>query len=218
MTILQSAQRRYAAKAFDPDKKLTAEQIDTLKAVLRLSPSSINFQPWHFIIATGEQAKADIAAACQGPMAYNAQKIKDAALMVVLCAKTEATQAHVNAVIDQESVDGRYADDTVKAERHALVSGYIQRLNDDNPQQVASWLDKQTYIALGNVLLAAADMGIDSVPIEGFDAKVVNQHFGLTEKGYHATVLAGFGYHSEADFNADLPKSRLPDEQLFTEL
>lgn len=217
MSILESAQRRYAAKAFDPNKKLTTEQIETLKAVLKLSPSSINFQPWHFVIATSDEAKAKIADACPGAMAYNAKKIKESAMTVILCAKTVATQTQVNTIIAQEAADGRYVDAEAEAERLAIVSGYIERLNED-AANTKVWLDKQTYIALGNVLLAAADMGIDSVPIEGFENHIVDENFGLLEKGYHATVLASFGYHSDADFNAKLPKSRLPDSVLFTEL
>lgn len=217
MPILQSAQRRYATKAFDPNKKLTHEQIETLKAVLRLSPSSINYQPWHFIIATSDEAKAQIAKACPDKMAYNAKKIKESAMTVVLCAKTEATQAHINTIIAQESADGRYVNAQAKAERLAMVNGYIEHLRE-TPKNIAPWLDKQTYIALGNVLLAAADMGIDSVAIEGFENDIMDTNLGLLEKGYHSTVMAAFGYHSDSDFNAKLAKSRLPDSELFTEL
>jgi len=216
MSILASAERRYATKAFDPSRKLSSEQIKTLKAVLRLSPSSINYQGWHFIIATSDEAKAKIADACQGTMSYNAKKINDAAMMVVLCAKTEATQEQVQLVIEQEFTDGRYADDQVKADRLALVGGYIDSLSGDKAK-ASAWLDKQTYIALGNVLLAASDMGIDCVPIEGFDNSIIDKNFGLIEKGYHSTVLAGFGFHSDEDFNASLPKSRLPESLLFTD-
>lgn len=216
MSILHAAQRRYAAKAFDPERKLSEEQITTLKTVLKLSPSSINFQPWHFIIATSQAAKDKIATACQGAQAYNATKIKDSAMMVIFCAKIDATEENVQHVVDQENSDGRYADETVKSERLELISNYIKRLNQD-PITARSWLDKQCYIALGNILLAAADMEIDSVPIEGFEASVINEVFELTDKGLHAVVLAGFGYHSEADFNAKLPKSRLPDSEIFTD-
>ncbi len=216
MSILDSAKRRYACKAFDADKKLTDGQINTLKQVLKLSPSAINIQAWHFILATGDDAKAKLAAACPGPLAYNAEKIKAAPLVIALCAKNSVNQASVKGIIEQEFQDGRFPDESAKNERAELLTHYINRRNKDS-RQARVWIDKQTYIALGNVLLAAADMGIDSVPIEGFDADVVNKNFDLINKGYHVTVLAAFGYHSEADFNAKLPKSRLPDSELFTE-
>ncbi len=183
---------------------------------LRLSPSAINIQAWHFILATGDDAKAKLAEACPGPLAYNAEKIKAAPLVIALCAKNSVNQASVKRIIEQEFQDGRFPDESAKNERAELLTHYINRRNKDS-RQARVWIDKQTYIALGNVLLAAADMGIDSVPIEGFDADVVNKNFNLINKGYHVTVLAAFGYHSEADFNAKLPKSRLPDSELFTE-
>lgn len=217
MTILDTAKRRYATKAFAADNKLSEEQITTLKQVLRLSPSAINIQAWHFIIATSDDAKSKLAAACPGALAYNAEKINAAPLVIALCAKNAIGQNDVTRVIEQEFADGRFATETAKNERAEMLSNYVARLNS-NPQQALAWLDKQTYIALGNVLLAAADMGIDSVPIEGFDPNVVNANFDLTAKGYHATVLAAFGYRSADDFNAKLPKSRLPDSEIFSDL
>lgn len=214
--ILQSAKFRYAAKQFDPSRPLADEDIQTLKQILHLSPSSINLQPWHFILATSDEAKAKVAEAAQGAQAYNAQKIKDAGLVVVLCAKTAVNADTIAEVIEQEALDGRYADEQMKNDRKALLTGYLDNLNQD-PVVAKSWLDKQTYIALGNVLLAAADMGIDSVPIEGFNPAVVDENFDLLAKGYHSVVLAAFGYRHEDDFNAKLPKSRLPESVIFTE-
>lgn len=216
MNIIQSAQKRYATKAFDPNKKLTAEQIDALKSILRLSPSSLNLQTWHFVVATSEAAKAQIAKACPGAMTYNAEKIQDAAMVVVLCARTNVGSEDVARVVEQENHDGRYPDEAAKQTRSDIMNGYVESRQKDTAA-VTAWLDKQTYIALGNVLLAAADMGIDSVPIEGFMPEVVDSEFDLLAKGYHAVVLAAFGYHSDKDFNFALPKSRLPESELFTD-
>ncbi|PID58486.1 MAG: oxygen-insensitive NAD(P)H nitroreductase [Gammaproteobacteria bacterium] len=218
MSIVNSAERRYAAKAFDPEKNLTEEQVQTLKTVLRLSPSSINIQAWHFVLLRSAEAKSRLAKSCHGAFEYNAKKVLSAPLVMLLCAKTDINTAQVEQVLNQELADGRFASETVKAERQALLSGYIDRLNQQPQADRQSWLDKQTYIALGNVLLAAADMGIDSVPVEGFDKAMADAEFGLTEQGYHTTVMACFGYHSDEDFNAKLPKSRLPASALFTEL
>lgn len=218
MSILQAAESRYATKAFDPTRKLSDEQISTLKAVLRLSPSSINYQGWHFLIITGDTAKEKLAKSCHGSFAYNAQKVKDAAMMVVLCSHNEATAEHAKHMLNQEFKDGRFIDETAKAERETVIFGYLDALNAQATHYAQAWLEKQAYIALGSVLLAAADMGIDSVPIEGFDKAIVDETFDLPQRGFHATVMAGFGFHSDSDFNAQLPKSRLPESELFTEL
>lgn len=217
MPILQAAQKRYATKAFDSNKALPQQAIDTLKEVIRLSPSSINIQSWHFIVATSETAKEKIAEACPGPLAYNAKKIKESPLVIIFCAKNSVDAEMVQQVIEQEDKDGRYSDEKAKQERKTLLTNYINNLNQD-PIRTKAWIDKQTYIALGNVLLAAADMGIDSVPIEGYKPEILDKSFQLAEKGYHSTVIAAFGYHSDEDFNASLPKSRLPNSVLFSEV
>jgi nitroreductase/dihydropteridine reductase len=79
-------------------------------------------------------------------------------------------------------------------------------------------MENQTFIALGQLLLAAGLEGIDATPMGGFDEDVLNEEFGLTEKGFRASVVVALGYRSETDFNAKLPKSRLSDEVIFTQL
>ncbi len=217
MSIVQTATRRHAAKAFDRQRPLSAAQIQALKDILRLSPSSINYQGWHFLLISSAAAREKLCQSCHDHFAYNAQKVRDAGLVVVLCAQTAVSINHAKTMLAQEFADGRFANETVKAEREALICGNLDKLKQD-PQQAQIWLDKQVYIALGQVLLAAADMGIDSVAVEGFDKAVVDDVFDLPAQGLHAVVMAAFGYHSEADFNAALPKSRLPETALFTAL
>ena len=83
-------------------------------------------------------------------------------------------------------------------------------------RDVPQWMEKQVYLALGGLLVSAAVLGIDSTPMEGFDSSVLDIELGLRERGYTSVVLAAFGHRSEQDFNANLPKSRLPREQVFS--
>jgi nitroreductase/dihydropteridine reductase len=69
---------------------------------------------------------------------------------------------------------------------------------------------------MGSVLLAAGMLGIDAVPMEGVSLPVLNEEFGLLEKGFTAVGVVSFGYRADSDFNAQLPKSRLPEEEVFT--
>ncbi|EAU6570375.1 TetR family transcriptional regulator [Salmonella enterica] len=80
------------------------------------------------------------------------------------------------------------------------------------------FMSDQVYLNVGNFLLGVAAMGLDAVPIEGFDAEVLDAEFGLKEKGYTSLVVVPVGHHSVEDFNAGLPKSRLPLETTLTEV
>ncbi|MEO9383312.1 nitroreductase family protein [Chromobacterium phragmitis] len=79
-------------------------------------------------------------------------------------------------------------------------------------------MEKQVYLAVGTLLLGAATLEIDACPIEGFDARVLGEELGLREQGLVASVIVALGKRSEQDFNARLPKSRLPAEAVITRL
>lgn len=214
MNIVQASQSRYSTKAFDASRKLSEQQVADIKELVRMSASSVNSQPWHFILAGSDEGKARIAKAAQGQFSFNERKILDASHVMVFCAKTDIDDAYLLALLDNEDKDGRFTSEEAKTGLHDLRSNFVNgSLND-----AENWMQKQVYLNVGTLLLGAAAMGIDAVPIEGFDAQVLNEEFGLIEKGFNSLVIVPLGYHSEDDFNAKLPKSRWPAETVFTEL
>ena len=215
MDIDQIAQKRHSCKAFDPTRQLSAAQLQQLQDLLYWAPSSINSQPWHFFLASSAEAKEKIALGMAGePYAYNAKKVRDAALAVVFCAKTDLSAAHIDAVLAQEAADGRFTTAQAQAQRRAACHFFtdLHREKGDLPE----WLAHQSYIALGQLLLGAAAMGLDACPIEGFDPQVMDATLGLPALGLRSVVGAAVGWRSSEDFNAALPKSRLAQEQVLT--
>ncbi|HAS6387677.1 oxygen-insensitive NAD(P)H nitroreductase [Vibrio vulnificus] len=217
MTIVQAAQSRYSTKAFDASRKLPEEKVAAVKELIRMSASSVNSQPWHFIVASSEKGKARIAKATQGGFAFNERKILDASHVVVFCAKTAIDEAYLLDLLESEDKDGRFADVEAKSGMHAGRSFFVNMHRFDL-KDAHHWMEKQVYLNVGTLLLGASAMEIDAVPIEGFDAKVLDEEFGLREKGFTSVVIVPLGYHSEDDFNAKLPKSRWSAETVFTEI
>ena len=168
MDIVSVALKRYSTKAFDPNKKLTAEQAEKLKTLLQFSPSSTNSQPWHFIVASTDEGKARVAKSAAGGFVFNERKMLDASHVVVFCAKTAMDDAWLERVVDQEESDGRFATPEAKAANHKgrtfFADMHRKELKDDN-----HWMAKQVYLNVGNFLLGVAALGLDAVPIEGFD-------------------------------------------------
>ncbi|PLA74294.1 oxygen-insensitive NAD(P)H nitroreductase [Hydrogenovibrio sp. SC-1] len=211
-TILK---RRYATKKFDANQRLTDEQFKQVKSLLRLSPSSINSQPWHFVIADSEAGKARIAKGAEGAYASNQPKILDASHVVLFCAKTDISDAYLQKVTDQEDQDGRFPQSEAKA-MALKIRGFYTDLHRKEWDDVACWTQKQVYLNIGNLLLGAGLIGVDAVPIEGVDLEVLNQEFDLSEQGLAAVAVVALGFHAEDDFNAQLPKSRFDEQELFT--
>ncbi|MDR2239833.1 MAG: oxygen-insensitive NAD(P)H nitroreductase [Zoogloeaceae bacterium] len=214
--LLPSARARYTAKAYDPARKIPAPLIAQLREMARLAPSSVNSQPWHFIVAATDAGKARIAKSAHGPYAYNAPKILNASHTFVLCTQHTLTDAHLDAIIEQEARDGRYPDSQTRQIRETMLRGYANMRRQRGDAQ--PWMERQTYIALGMLLLSAAALEIDATPIEGFDSAMLDLELGLPGQGLNATVLIALGYHAADDINVSLPKSRLPAATLFTDL
>lgn len=212
INIAEIAKKRHTCKAYDKSKKISKEVIDQLLEVLHNSPSSVNSQPWHFIVAESDEAKEQIL---PGISEFNHPRVRNASHVVIFCAKNEMNDDHLAAIIEQEDADKRFPEPEMKTANDQGRKFFVG-LNRTSKEALYEWEEKQVYIALGNLLLAAAALEVDSTPIEGFIPEKLDEVLGLKEKGYHSVVVASLGYRSEEDFNADLPKSRLPFDNLFT--
>ncbi|MGE8562141.1 MAG: oxygen-insensitive NAD(P)H nitroreductase [Acinetobacter sp.] len=217
MDLLNVSKTRYTTKAYDPIRKIPKEQITRLLEILRLTPSSINIQPWHFFIADNQVAKERIAKALVGKYAYNAPKVLDSSHTILFCTQADISEQHLDNLLTQDDISGRFKDDKAKQGQKDSRSGYVDYYRNEKGD-IQRWAENQTFIALGQILLAAGIEGIDATPIGGFDEQIINDELQLTEKGLVPSVLLTLGYRSENDFNAKLPKSRLAKENIFTQL
>lgn len=206
---------RYSTKEFDANKKISTEDFQSLKDILRLSPSSTNIQPWHFVIADDDAGKARIAKGTDGMFDFNTPKVKDASHVVVFCSRVYADDDFLSIVLDKEEADGRFAEPKFKEQMHEVRKMFLDIRRYEQKDE-PHWLIEQVYLNMGALLLGAATLGIDAVPMEGIDLKALDDEFDLRSKGYTAIAVISLGYRNENDFNATLPKSRLNEEMIIT--
>ena len=193
MSFLEIAQKRYATKAYR-NEKISEAKIKELAEILRLAPSSVNSQPWKFVIIGDEALKADLAA----HSFFNEQKIKEASHLVVLFA------------YDDIAAFETY----FKANQPQPVVDYYQSLKAGGEERAKVWFQKQVYLATGFLLAVCGAEGIDATPMEGVDPVYYDQK--LQVKGLKPVLAVAIGYHNEADGNhpSKTPKKRLPLEEV----
>ena len=196
MSFLEIAQKRYATKAYR-NEKISEAKIKELAEILRLSPSSINSQPWKFAVIGDEALKADLAA----HSFLNEQRIKEASHLIVLFAYDD--------IAAYETLFKSY-------QPQPVVDYYQNTIKTRGEEAIRTWLQKQVYLSLGFFLAACATEGIDATPMEGIDAAYYTEK--LQVKGCKAVLAVAVGYHSEADGNhpSKSPKKRLPLEEVIT--
>ena len=207
--FIKDANWRYATKKFDASKKIVAEDLEILKEAIRLSASSYGLQPYKVLIIENPEIRAKLQ-----PVAWGQSQVVDASQLVVFANMTNFGDNEIDAFIKNfteirgitvESVQG-YAD---------FMKSKISTLPEE---QRNIWTSKQTYIALTNLMNAAAELNIDVTPMEGFEAEEFNQILGLDKLGLNAAVIATIGYRHEEDATQNYAKVRKSNEQLFINL
>ena len=88
-------------------------------------------------------------------------------------------------------------------------------LGNKSTEEIIKWSSNQAYIALGKAMVAAAQMRIDSTPMEGFNRDAVDELLGLRDKNLHASVMLTVGYRdTENDPLAGAQKVRKAIHQI----
>lgn len=206
MNILQKLQWRYATKKFDPVKKIRTEDLNILKEVLRLTPSSYGLQPWHFLMIENPELRAELRVHSWGQA-----QVTDASHLIIICTYTDMSDAFIDAHIKHTAEQRNIETDKLQAYGNFVK----KKMEDLTLEQKRIWNSKQAYIALGQFMLACAEMQIDATPMEGFEPEKYNEILGLTERGLQATLVCPIGYRSEEDPAQFNTKVRRPIEDLF---
>lgn len=218
--IIAYAKQRHTTKAFDASRKISDEDMAKVRDLLRYSASSTNIQPWHFVIAATDEGKARVAKSAERLYPFNVGSIKNASHVVVFASRLEAGEDYLQYILKSEEEDGRFAGDpeNFKNAMHAGRSMFVN-MHKHDLKDVQHWMDKQVYLNLGSFLLGLATLGIDATPMEGVETKVLDEEFGLREKGYGSLFVVPIGYSSpDEDYNKSLPKSRLPLSEIITDV
>ncbi|MEL6506587.1 MAG: oxygen-insensitive NAD(P)H nitroreductase [Pseudomonadota bacterium] len=223
-TLNALAKARHTTKAYENTGPLPEDMMEALKAVLQYSPSSINLQPWHIIMASTDDGKNRVAKSTDEKYPFNSGAIRHASLVVVFAGRLAADDDYMNQLLEQEEKDGRYAadDPQVAEERKGQMHGarhMFANIHKHDLKDLQHWMDKQVYLNLGQFMLAAAALGLNTTPMEGIDIKTLDDEFDLRAKGYSSLALVCVGQSNpKEDYNAHLPKSRLPQDEIITQI
>ena len=206
-SVLEHRQWRYATKKFDRNKKISDEDLELLLEATRLSASSYGLQPYHVFVISDQETKEQLR-----PASWDQSQITDASHIIVFTNVTDFDEELVDGYLQNVSETRNIPEEGLKAYSEFMKS----KLLDLSKDSKSIWASNQTYIAFSNLMQAAAELKIDTCPMEGFEAERYNEILGLTEKNLHAAVVLAVGYRSDEDQTQHLPKVRKSKEELFT--
>lgn len=206
MELIENLKWRYATKKFDTSKKVSSNDLQKLKEAVQLSVSSYGLQLYKVLIIKNPNIREQLK-----PVSWNQSQITDASHLFVFCNYTEATTEAIDDFIKQ-TAETRHQD----LERLKGYGDFIKsKLSEKSQAEITSWLKSQTYLALGNLLTACAELNIDACPMEGFEPEAYNKILGLDKQGLNASVIAPIGYRHDEDHTIGQQKVRKSMELLF---
>ena len=213
--IIDDLQWRYTTKKYDPSRKIPQEDLDVIFEAMRLSASSINSQPWKFVVIESDVAKQRMHNTFAKMYQFNQPHIFDSSQVILFAYNPHYTREDYAKVVDKGIEDKRIPLEN----RESAFGGFVfAEQNTAEDGDTSCWTKAQTYIALGNTLHTLARLKIDATALEGIDIEAVNQEFSKELDGYQCDVALAIGYHHKEDANAPLAKSRLSLESVLTRI
>ncbi len=194
MSVTEAAAKRRSIRAFD-SRPISTEDLEAIFEVTRLAPSAWNLQPWRFVIVVDPARKAELAEA-----AYRQRQVSSAPVVIGIYTDMQSTLADLDRVIHPDSTD-----DVRERARKSIERAFAGQ----SDEQREAWGARQGYIALGYLLLAAAERGYDTSPMLGFDQDRARMVIGAPD---HAQVIALVAMGKGVEEGR--PHHRLPLEDL----
>ena len=205
--FIENQNWRYATKKFDAAKKVSNEDLEILKEAIRLSTSSYGLQPYKIFIIENKEIRAKLQ-----PVSWGQAQITEASHLFVFANEVDIQNKHIDSLISNMAKTRGLEEKNLLGYADLMKSNIISLDTD----MKSVWTSKQTYLALGNLINAAAELKIDVTPMEGFESEKYNEILELNEQGLNASLVATIGYRHEEDATQHYAKVRKSNNELFT--
>jgi nitroreductase len=204
--VVQALHWRYATQRFDATKAIPEATWQALEEALVLTPSSIGLQPWKFVVVTDRLLKDRLK-----PAAWNQSQVSDCSHFVVFTVRKDLGSDHVDRHLERMvEIRGVTRDSLSKYGQMAVKN--LEKARAEG--RLDTWQTHQVYIALGSFMTAAAVLGVDTCPMEGFQPAQFDEILGINASGYASVVACAAGYRHPDDKYAASKKVRFKHEDV----
>lgn len=205
--ILNQLNWRYATKRFDPKRKISFQDWQTLSESLRLAPSSYGLQPWKYILVQTPELRQRLQA-----VSRNQSQVTECSHFVVICFQKYLTekyiQKHISNIAETRNVSLESLSEYQKGAINSLIHG-------PRAKSIGFWAQRQAYIGMGFLMMTASLLEIDTCPMEGIEPTAYEEILGLQGSEYGVVAAVAIGYRSADDKYSKTKKVRFSHDQIF---
>jgi len=199
MDLINALNWRYAVKRMNGDA-VPEEKLNNILEATRLSASSMGLQPYKVLVIQDEELRKQIQ-----KVAYNQAVIVESSHLLVFAAYAEISETNILDYIHHIATVRGIPVETLDGFKASMLNLITSR----TPEQLHQWAARQTYIAFGTAIAAAAEERVDATPMEGFNPEALDELLHLKEQGLRSVTLLALGYRdSEKDALSGAKKVR----------
>ncbi len=199
MNIIDKLKWRYAVKKFDANRKLTEEQVNTLKEAFNLTATSYGLQPIKLVVIHNKEVQEKLL-----PFSFNQQQITQASHLFVICIQDNYTTKEVTEYFNLVKKIRNTPDEILNPFKDFLTA----EIQKKTQEELSISNKNQAYIALGNLLTVCASLDIDSCPMEGFIPSKYDEVLALENHNLKSVLVLPVGFRADDDYMKDLSKVR----------
>ncbi len=204
--IIEDLNWRYATKKFDSEKRISKEDLDVIMESLRLVPTSYGLQPLKFLLVEDKDLREELLQS-----SYLQRQVVDASHLLVICSFRELKEEDVDLYMETIASTRDQKLEVLETFKTNILN-FARNKKDSALQE---WMERQAYIALGQLLHTCATLKIDSTPMEGFRAEEYDEILGLKDRNLTSVLVCPIGYRHPDDPNIERKKVRKSASNLF---
>lgn len=208
MKLIESLQWRSATKQFDTTKQVSQDDLETLIAAANLAPTSGGMQPFKLIVISNKELMNSLV-----EDSYNQAQVAQGSHLLVF-----AVENHLDGIVDRYITRASEVRNMKKEDLQGYADSMNYYIGGMDKLTQYNWAKSQAFISLGMVMATAADLKIDSCPMEGFVPENYSEKLGLKEHSLTPVVILPIGYRSSEDKYASMPKVRKTSSDFLLEI
>ncbi|WP_242224137.1 nitroreductase family protein [Bacillus cereus group sp. BfR-BA-01380] len=192
---------RRSIRKYDPTVKISKEEMTEILTEATLAPSSVNMQPWRFLVIDSAEGKARLA-----PLAkFNQLQVETSAAMI-------AVFGDLNNFENAEEIYGKavelgYMPSEVKESQIEKLTAYFSTVS---PEVMKDTVLIDGGLVAMQLILTARAHGYDTCPIGGYEKDKIAEAFGLDKERYVPVMLISIGKAADSGYKS----VRLPIDKI----
>lgn len=190
---------RRSVRGYDPEVKISREELTEILREATLAPSAANLQPWRFLVIDSPELKQKLL-----PIAFNQQQVVEASAVIAVLGDHE--NIRMAEKIYSQTVDAGFMPaDTAKS----FVERYTGMYSSMPPEAIRQIVYTDGGLVSMQLMLVARAKGYDTVPMAGYDKQKFMEAFGVSDR-YAPVMLIAIGKAAKPGH----PTTRLPIEDV----